>query len=76
MIMILFLLSNSKKQQQLFDILQHAVGNHVLTAQQVCDTIVNSDKLVYTNTDHWVQSFNLVRNIVGGVNYKGVKGEG
>ena len=65
--------SNSKKQQLLFDILQHAVGHHVLSAQQVCDTILNSDKLVVTNTDHWVASFNLVRNIVGGVNYKGVR---
>ena len=66
-------LSNCKRQEQLFDILHHAVGHHVLTAQQVCDTILNSDKLVYTNGDHWVLSFNLVRKIVGGVNYKGVR---
>ena len=46
--------------------------HHVLSAQQVCDTILN-DKLVYTNSDHWVQSFTLVRKIVGGVNYKGVR---
>ena len=26
----------------------------------------------YTNCQHWVQSFALVRRIVGGVDYKGV----
>ena len=28
---------------------------------------------LYTNTEHWVRSFTLVRNIVGGINYKGVR---
>ena len=47
------------------------MGHHVLSAQQVCDTILNN--IDYSNSDHWVQSFTLVRKIVGGVNYKGVR---
>ena len=27
----------------------------------------------YNNAEHWVQSFKLVRKIVGGVDYKGVR---
>ena len=28
---------------------------------------------MYTNLSHWVNSFKLVRQIVGGVDYKGVR---
>ena len=37
---------NSKKLAQLFDILQHAVNHHVVPARLVCESILNSDKLV------------------------------
>ena len=38
--------SNSKKLAQLFEILQHAVNHHVVPARLVCESILNSDKLV------------------------------
>ena len=65
--------SNSRKLQQLFDILQHAVNNHVVAARLVCETILSCDKLAHTSPEHWVHSFTLVRKIVGGVDYKGVR---
>lgn len=38
--------SNSKKLEQLFDILQHAVNHHAVPARLACDNILNCDKLV------------------------------
>ena len=39
----------------------------------VCDLVLSCDKLHHDNRHHWVASFNLVRRIVGGVDYKGVR---
>jgi len=66
-------LSNPKKLEQLFGFLYDAVGRHVVPARLVCESLLNCEKLVYTNCEHWVQSFALVRKIVGGVDYKGVR---
>ena len=38
--------TNSKKLEQLFDILQHAVNHHAVPARLACDNILNCDKLV------------------------------
>lgn len=32
-----------------------------------------SEKLVYTNDDYWIRCFQLIRKIIGGVDYKGVR---
>ena len=37
---------NSRKLKQLFSILHHAVNHHVVQARLVCESILNSDKLV------------------------------
>lgn len=39
----------------------------------LCDCILTSEKLVYENADHWIECFNLIRRIIGGVDYKGVR---
>lgn len=39
----------------------------------LCDCILTSEKLVYQNADYWIECFNLVRRIIGGVDYKGVR---
>ena len=66
-------MSNPKKLDQLYGFLYTAVGRHVLQARLVCESILNCDKLSYSNSTHWVKSFGLVRKVVGGVDYKGVR---
>lgn len=39
----------------------------------LCDCILTSEKLVYKNSDYWIECFNLVRRVIGGVDYKGVR---
>lgn len=39
----------------------------------LCDCILTSEKLVYENADYWIECFNLIRRIIGGVDYKGVR---
>lgn len=39
----------------------------------LCDCILTSEKLVYKNSDYWIECFNLIRRIIGGVDYKGVR---
>ena len=43
--------TNSRKLKQLFSILHHAVNNHVVQARLVCESILNSDKLVRCQCD-------------------------
>ena len=64
---------NPAKLDQLFSFLYGAVGNHLLPARLVCESLLNCDKLSHDNLTHWVASFSLVRRIVGGVDYKGVR---
>ena len=49
------------------------MSHHVLQPRLVCESLLNCDKLSYNNSQHWIQSFKLVRRIVGGVDYKGVR---
>ena len=37
---------NSRKLEQLFDLLQHAVNHHAVPARMICENILNCDKLV------------------------------
>uniref|UniRef100_A0A8D8YA77 Mediator of RNA polymerase II transcription subunit 23 n=1 Tax=Cacopsylla melanoneura TaxID=428564 RepID=A0A8D8YA77_9HEMI len=57
----------------LFNILEQLVADNVLPARLVCECILSSDKLQYKNEDFWIKSFQLVRKIIGGVDYKGVR---
>ncbi len=41
--------------------------------RHVCESILVCDKLVYQNKDFWIGSFQLIRKIIGGVDYKGVR---
>lgn len=42
-------------------------------SRMLCDCILTSEKLVYQNADYWIECFNLIRRIIGGVDYKGVR---
>jgi mediator of RNA polymerase II transcription subunit 23 len=39
----------------------------------VCECILNCDKLQYQNEEFWIKCFTLIRHIIGGVDYKGVR---
>lgn len=39
----------------------------------LCDCILTNEKLIYQNADFWIESFYLIRRIIGGVDYKGVR---
>lgn len=39
----------------------------------LCDCILTNEKLTYQNADFWIESFSLVRRVIGGVDYKGVR---
>ena len=39
----------------------------------LCDCLLTNEKLSYPNADFWIESFNLIRRIIGGVDYKGVR---
>lgn len=39
----------------------------------VCECILNCDKLQYQLEDFWVECFIVLRRIIGGVDYKGVR---
>lgn len=41
--------------------------------RMLCDCILTNEKLIYQNADFWIESFNLIRRIIGGVDYKGVR---
>ena len=57
----------------LFHLLEQSVARRVVGARQVCDAILTSDQLKPERTDFWIASFCLVRRIIGGVDYKGVR---
>jgi mediator of RNA polymerase II transcription subunit 23 len=39
----------------------------------VCEALLESEKLVYKNAKFWINSFVLMRKIIGEVDYKGVR---
>lgn len=45
----------------------------ILYFRTVCECILCHEKLQYQEADFWVESFHLIRKIIGGVDYKGVR---
>ena len=39
----------------------------------MCESILSCEKLHYQNKEFWIESFTLIRHIIGGVDYKGVR---
>lgn len=39
----------------------------------LCDCILTCERLTYQNAEFWVECFNLIRKVIGGVDYKGVR---
>ncbi|KAI5647050.1 mediator complex subunit 23 domain-containing protein [Phthorimaea operculella] len=66
-------LTNRHKMKQLLVLMENLVNTNILQARMLCDCILSSEKLVYQNADYWIECFNLIRRIIGGVDYKGVR---
>ena len=57
----------------LIQLLELSVTNKVVDARKVCDALLNSEHLKPDRADFWLATFQLVRKIIGGVDYKGVR---
>ena len=38
--------------------------------RMICEILMNCDKLTHHNPEKWCQTFQLIRKIIGGVDYK------
>ena len=55
---------NSRKLKQLFSILHHAVNHHAVPARLVCESILNSDKLVWQYNGGHDNYMSLLINLI------------
>ncbi|NP_001363452.1 mediator of RNA polymerase II transcription subunit 23 isoform k [Homo sapiens] len=62
-----------KRISFLYDCLAMAVETGLLPPRLVCESLINSDTLEWERTQLWALTFKLVRKIIGGVDYKGVR---
>ncbi|XP_014210874.1 mediator of RNA polymerase II transcription subunit 23 isoform X1 [Copidosoma floridanum] len=65
--------TNCKRMHLILSLLENMVSTNVLPAKLVCDCILSCDKLQYQNEEFWIKCFTLIRRIIGGVDYKGVR---
>ncbi|XP_064486798.1 mediator of RNA polymerase II transcription subunit 23-like isoform X1 [Ornithodoros turicata] len=66
-------LSNHRQKQTLLYLLHHAVTSNVVQAKPVCDALLSTEKFTYTNEEYWCQALALIRKIISGIDYKGVR---
>ncbi|KAF7988683.1 hypothetical protein HCN44_001256 [Aphidius gifuensis] len=66
-------MTNNKRLKLLLGLLENIVVNNILPAKMICESIFACDKLTYDLPDFWIECFNLIRKIIGGVDYKGVR---
>ncbi|KAG1928666.1 mediator of RNA polymerase II transcription subunit [Pimephales promelas] len=57
----------------LYDCLAMAVETSLLPPRMVCQALIGSDSLEWERTQLWALTFKLIRKIIGGVDYKGVR---
>ncbi|KAB1275213.1 Mediator of RNA polymerase II transcription subunit 23 [Camelus dromedarius] len=62
-----------KRISFLYDCLAMAVETGLLPPRMICESLINSETLEWERTQLWALTFKLVRKIIGGVDYKGVR---
>ncbi|KAF3849726.1 hypothetical protein F7725_019445 [Dissostichus mawsoni] len=62
-----------KRISFLHDCLAMAVETSLLPPKMVCGALISSDSLEWERTQLWALTFKLIRKIIGGVDYKGVR---
>ncbi|BES98684.1 Mediator of RNA polymerase II transcription subunit [Nesidiocoris tenuis] len=65
--------TNHSRLHNLFIALEQLVVQQTIPARLVCEALLNYEKLNYQSENFWVECFNLVRNIIKSVDYKGVR---
>uniref|UniRef100_A0AAG5D7W1 Mediator of RNA polymerase II transcription subunit 23 n=1 Tax=Anopheles atroparvus TaxID=41427 RepID=A0AAG5D7W1_ANOAO len=54
-------------------VMNRMVAMNIIPAKLLCDQLMCSDKLTYKNPCFWIEAFQIVRKVIGGVDYKGVR---
>uniref|UniRef100_A0A8C3AUN5 Mediator of RNA polymerase II transcription subunit 23 n=1 Tax=Cyclopterus lumpus TaxID=8103 RepID=A0A8C3AUN5_CYCLU len=62
-----------KRISFLHDCLAMAVETSLLPPRMVCVALISSDSLEWERTQLWALTFKLIRKIIGGMDYKGVR---
>uniref|UniRef100_A0A3B3WQX8 Mediator of RNA polymerase II transcription subunit 23 n=1 Tax=Poecilia mexicana TaxID=48701 RepID=A0A3B3WQX8_9TELE len=62
-----------KRISFLYDCLAMAVETSLLPPRMVCVALISSESLEWERTRLWALTFKLIRKIIGGVDYKGVR---
>ncbi|XP_070556294.1 mediator of RNA polymerase II transcription subunit 23-like isoform X2 [Ptychodera flava] len=66
-------LKSHQRIKLLCDMLCTAVEKAHIPPKLICDCLLKCDKLTYTNSDLWCQTFIVIRKVIGGVDYKGCR---
>ncbi|KAL3868089.1 hypothetical protein ACJMK2_040926 [Sinanodonta woodiana] len=65
--------TNHNRVDLLAEILEVMVENSILQARPVCETLLSNEKLMYQHAHMWIRTFQIIRKIIGGVDYKGCR---
>lgn len=65
--------TNLSQLTMLLDTLDTLVKNNVLSARVVCEQILCTEKLDFKHELFFVECFKLIKKLIGGVDYKGVR---
>lgn len=65
--------ANLTQLKLFFGTLDLLVRNNVLSARVVCEQILSCEKLDFKNELFFVECFKLIKKLIGGVDYKGVR---
>ncbi|XP_050057825.1 mediator of RNA polymerase II transcription subunit 23-like [Aphis gossypii] len=63
----------SVRQKVFLNMLQKLVQKHGVSSRLMCECIINSEYLVYTNSEFWIECFHIIKSILATVDYKGVR---
>lgn len=66
-------MTNHSRLHLLFSFLESLVTNGTVSARLVCECILNCEKLTHSLENFWIECFTLIKKIIGGVDYKGVR---
>ncbi|XP_065086456.1 mediator of RNA polymerase II transcription subunit 23 [Ochlerotatus camptorhynchus] len=66
-------INHRNKVHKHLQVLKDLVGKNIIPARLLCEQIMSSEKLAYQNQSFWIECFQVVRRVIGGVDYKGVR---
>ncbi|ODN05213.1 Mediator of RNA polymerase II transcription subunit 23 [Orchesella cincta] len=65
--------NNDETVEILMKILEKLVASSNVSARLVCEALLESERLTIRNSKFWINSFVLIKKIIPGVDYKGVR---